>query len=433
MSYTQRMACLYPARTTAVIALKDSRGQIADGRPLRRRFSFASIHRFHSSPTFQYQPSRPGKRPAPAASPASIGDDHYIPFDYLGNASASTRQQEDELPSPFTPPPPPPPRHQIIEPKDAKAIDLSNETTDEPSSDEPNGSTLGRLRDLHLATEEVPLSEPLETQANTSSNEYYVEGNGLQDMATTPRNSRKGDSWNRLYRRPPIDGNMFTGAKRGHSAPKGSPRLISAAASHLYEAEPNIKQPQQAIDHSKFREQNLGCRSLSGIPHWESNGEKSEHSEQWQLHKEALRKKFGDQPWNPRRKLSPDAMDGIRAMNAQYPTHFTTPVLANHFKVSPEAIRRILKSKWQPKPQEEERRRQRWDKRGERIWSSLVEQGIHAPKKWRDMGIGRGPRKRPNGDYHQRRNVQLEANTVDDQGKDPEGYAWLDRFAGRIM
>lgn len=32
---------------------------------------------------------------------------------------------------------------------------------------------------------------------------------------------------------------------------------------------------------------------------------------------------------------------------------------------------------------------QRWDKRGERIWSNLVEMGVKPPKRWRDMGVGR--------------------------------------------
>ncbi|KAF2664027.1 hypothetical protein BT63DRAFT_361921, partial [Microthyrium microscopicum] len=57
--------------------------------------------------------------------------------------------------------------------------------------------------------------------------------------------------------------------------------------------------------------------------------------------------------WNPKgKKLSPDTMDGIRALHAQYPTHFTTPVLAKHFEITPEAIRRILKSRWTPSAKE---------------------------------------------------------------------------------
>ncbi|KAI0090129.1 hypothetical protein BDY19DRAFT_857464, partial [Irpex rosettiformis] len=64
-------------------------------------------------------------------------------------------------------------------------------------------------------------------------------------------------------------------------------------------------------------------------------------------HKEKLKERFPE-GWSPPKKLSRPAMDGIRLMHAQHPEVFTTPVLAQQFKVSPEAIRRILKSKWEP-------------------------------------------------------------------------------------
>lgn len=111
--------------------------------------------------------------------------------------------------------------------------------------------------------------------------------------------------------------------------------------------------------------------------------------EPWQTQKKALSEKFGPTGWLPRKRLSPDALEGIRALHAQYPDKFTTPVLADQFKVSPEAIRRILKSKWRPKDEEEEKRRRRWENRGENIWSQMVEMGIKPPKKWRDMGVGK--------------------------------------------
>ncbi|KAF1851722.1 required for respiratory growth protein 9, mitochondrial [Cucurbitaria berberidis CBS 394.84] len=109
----------------------------------------------------------------------------------------------------------------------------------------------------------------------------------------------------------------------------------------------------------------------------------------WQAQKAALKEKLGGEAWNPRKKLSPDTMEGIRHLHETQPERFSTPVLADHFKISPEAIRRILKSKWRPSDEEHEARMQRWDKRGERIWSNLVEMGVKPPKRWRDMGVGR--------------------------------------------
>ncbi len=120
--------------------------------------------------------------------------------------------------------------------------------------------------------------------------------------------------------------------------------------------------------------------------------------EQWQIQKASLSDKFKDEAWNPRKRLSPDALEGIRALNAQYPEKYTTPVLAAKFEVSPEVIRRILKSKWRPSDEETEDRKRRWDKRGEKIWGQMVELGVKPPKKWREMGIGRAeddePRRR---------------------------------------
>ena len=111
--------------------------------------------------------------------------------------------------------------------------------------------------------------------------------------------------------------------------------------------------------------------------------------EPWQIQKQALAEKFGSSHWAPRKRLSPDALEGIRNLHAQYPEKYTTPELARQFAVSPEAIRRILKSKWKPREDEEADRRRRWENRGQSIWSKMVEIGIKAPKKWRQMGIGK--------------------------------------------
>ncbi|BFZ53499.1 Required for respiratory growth protein 9 mitochondrial [Savitreella phatthalungensis] len=92
--------------------------------------------------------------------------------------------------------------------------------------------------------------------------------------------------------------------------------------------------------------------------------------EQWQIQKQALKDKFGDAGWSPRKKLSPSAMDGLRALHTQDPVQFSTPRLAQQFAISPEAVRRILKSKWRPKDDfEAEDRSRRWKKRGERLRS----------------------------------------------------------------
>ncbi|KAI6349088.1 hypothetical protein MCOR25_010706 [Pyricularia grisea] len=109
--------------------------------------------------------------------------------------------------------------------------------------------------------------------------------------------------------------------------------------------------------------------------------------ESWMIQKNALEKKFGDQGWKPQKKLSPDAIQGIRALHQQFPDVYTTPALAERFEMSPEAIRRILKSNWTPSAKEEEDRQQRWFKRGKQIWEQKAQQGAKPPKKWREEGV----------------------------------------------
>jgi len=111
--------------------------------------------------------------------------------------------------------------------------------------------------------------------------------------------------------------------------------------------------------------------------------------EPWQIQKAALKEKLGGEAWNPRKRLSPDAIEGIRVLHAQFPDQYKTETLASQFEVSPEAIRRILKSNWKPRPEEDEDRRERWFRRGEKIWERNAELGMKPPKVWRLAGVDR--------------------------------------------
>ncbi|KAI9640073.1 Required for respiratory growth protein 9 mitochondrial [Ciborinia camelliae] len=111
--------------------------------------------------------------------------------------------------------------------------------------------------------------------------------------------------------------------------------------------------------------------------------------ETWMEQKLALKEKFPE-GWKPMKKLSPEAQAGIRALHAQYPEQYSTSALANHFQISAEAIRRILRTKWVPSPEEESDRERRWFQRGKNVWNRYAELGLKPPKKWREEGIGRG-------------------------------------------
>ena len=88
-------------------------------------------------------------------------------------------------------------------------------------------------------------------------------------------------------------------------------------------------------------------------------------------HRKTMKERFPD-GWNPPRKLSREAMDGLRALHAHDPETFSTPVLAARFRVSPEAVRRVLRSRWMPKPEErakllEKERRRREEFKEKRV------------------------------------------------------------------
>jgi hypothetical protein len=68
---------------------------------------------------------------------------------------------------------------------------------------------------------------------------------------------------------------------------------------------------------------------------------------EYAAHRASLKKAFPE-GWSPPRKISREAMDGLRELHSFDPELFTTPVLADKFRISPEAVRRILKSKWVP-------------------------------------------------------------------------------------
>lgn len=128
----------------------------------------------------------------------------------------------------------------------------------------------------------------------------------------------------------------------------------------------------------------------------EESGLPPRKKEDWMIQKEYLKAKFPE-GWKPHKRLSPDALAGIRALNAQFPDVYTTQTLADKFAMSAEAIRRILKSKWTPSPEEEEDRQERWHRRGVSVWARKAELGIKPPQRWRDEGIAREP------EYHERK------------------------------
>ncbi|KKY34584.1 putative mitochondrion organization and biosis protein [Diaporthe ampelina] len=110
----------------------------------------------------------------------------------------------------------------------------------------------------------------------------------------------------------------------------------------------------------------------------------------WLKQKQALKQKFPE-GWRPPKRLSPDALEGIRVLHQQFPDMYTTEALAEKFEVSPEAIRRILRAKWEPTAEEEEDRQRRWFNRGVSVWQRYAELGRQPPRRWREAGVPASP------------------------------------------
>ncbi|BGP48170.1 Required for respiratory growth protein 9 mitochondrial [Rhodotorula kratochvilovae] len=76
---------------------------------------------------------------------------------------------------------------------------------------------------------------------------------------------------------------------------------------------------------------------------------------EWKRHQQAMRDKFPT-GWAPPKRLSREAMDLVRSLARSDPNLYSVPRLAERFKISPEAVRRILKSRFELAPEEQARR-----------------------------------------------------------------------------
>ncbi|KAF9051578.1 hypothetical protein BJ165DRAFT_1413638 [Panaeolus papilionaceus] len=88
-------------------------------------------------------------------------------------------------------------------------------------------------------------------------------------------------------------------------------------------------------------------RFRNGLPVHDRQPSGKPTPHEYKAYRETIKKQFPT-GWAPPRKLSREAMDAVRQLHRMDPEKFTTPMLSDKFKISPEAVRRILKSKWEP-------------------------------------------------------------------------------------
>ncbi|KAI0349701.1 hypothetical protein OH77DRAFT_1414552 [Trametes cingulata] len=99
-------------------------------------------------------------------------------------------------------------------------------------------------------------------------------------------------------------------------------------------------------DEPDLEDASMSTRPRSHRPH-PIKPERTPTPQEYAAHRETMKRKFPE-GWSPPRKISREAMDSLRSLHALDPARFSTPVLAEKFRISKEAVRRILKSKWEP-------------------------------------------------------------------------------------
>ncbi|KAK4189942.1 hypothetical protein QBC35DRAFT_116391 [Podospora australis] len=236
---------------------------------------------------------------------------------------------------------------------------------------------LARERAEAIARGDIPPDEEVQTkppkQESTQTEVKAV------NSADTPQPKKNG-IWARKKAR----------TRRAHTAgyrTKPKPAAAKSAEARSTQTKEQEEEAKAAADRIKRRKEKKEKQKAAKkeVDNWVPP-----RKEHWMVQKVALKEKFPE-GWTPRKKLSPDALAGIKALHAQFPNEFTTAKLAEKFEVSPEAIRRILKSKWSPSAEEEEERQNRWFNRGKRVWAQWAEIGRKPPARWRAEGVTRHP------------------------------------------
>lgn len=222
----------------------------------------------------------------------------------------------------------------------------------------------------------------------------------------------------------------------GPALPKTADKAAKSARAKAKRDEARAKRIEEAREKRGGKDE-TSAKTLKGVGRLskskDSKGTKDDNDkadkpkrESWQLQKAANIAKFGDTTWQPRKRLSPDTLEGIRALHASDPATYSTETLSSQFQVSAENIRRILKSKWRPNDEERQEREKRWERRGVRKWTEMAELGEKPPRRWRELGVGSvvgQPERKPG----------WKRGGSKTHGEEDE-YGWLrDEFGERIL
>lgn len=246
------------------------------------------------------------------------------------------------------------------------------------------GNDKGAVAALSIESIDELVAELNSQEQQAEKQNIEIENSGLE-YAATPRERRRDGPKKHERQQQQREPRNRPSVRRTKAEPEeGDPVEDYTASRYPTKRNSKLYRDSEQVDQEAKKE-----HSGPKIKKERKDGWVPPSREHWQVDKDALKAKFPG-GWSPLRRLSPDALAGIRALHAQMPTEFTTAALASRFEVSPEAIRRILKSKWSPNADEESDRARRWIERGKKVYERHVAEGGKAPKKWRDMGVGPG-------------------------------------------
>ena len=137
----------------------------------------------------------------------------------------------------------------------------------------------------------------------------------------------------------------------------------------------------------------------------------------WKKHRAALKEKFPE-GWAPPKRISREAMDLLRALHQVDPTTNSVPALSLRFKISPEAIRRVLKSKFELSQAERDKREvKRKEERQRQIASAGGDSIASGPA--REDHTWSGDRSRERDEMARLRQRSNESPSSDDRDTSP--------------
>ncbi|KAK6500754.1 Required for respiratory growth protein 9 mitochondrial [Arthrobotrys conoides] len=121
-------------------------------------------------------------------------------------------------------------------------------------------------------------------------------------------------------------------------------------------------------------------KTMAGVPINHSKKIYDKNTPTWKIHMDSVKSKLKGDRWNPFGRLSPAAVATLKQLKQENPG-MTVEEYAPIFKISPDALRRILKSKWMPTTEQEADRNERWKRRGKAVWQQWEEKGLVQKKK----------------------------------------------------